>query len=945
MKKGITYLLFLFLICPLYNIGQNKINNYEYWFDNNYAGKTSVNITPVSYLNLSTAIVTTGVNNGLHVLHIRFKDASSHYSGTLSQFFQKLPSSASTTKQITAYEYWFDNDYLDKTYSTVTPQTSFQLLGNLNASSLQAGLHVVHIRFKDDGGGWSSVLSQFIQKVSGGTSVTNEINAYEYWFDNNYAGKVLQTVTAQTELQLLTPIDAHLLNDGLHIFHVRFRDIGNSWSLVLSQFIQKIPSGSSLSNEIIAFEYWFDNNYAGKVLQTVTAQSELQVLASINAQTINDGLHVFHVRFEDKINAWSSVISSFFIKSGQGSAISNVITNYRYWFDMADSVMFNVQLPVHSNILLLNSPLNLSVIHKGIHIIHFQFLDSLKQWSCVTSDSMYKYPTVTAAFTPSETILCDSGLVNLTNKSSIDADTFKWVFDDGTTSDSINATHYFSTYGTHPVKLIAYDTTMGVKDTTVMNITVVHSPVVHLGNDTAVCPPGITLNAWYPHCTYLWSNSSTDSILNVSSSGTYTVTVTNQYGCSNTAERTVTINSNPIASATSNSAICAGHTLDLSAGSGTNYIFSWSGPNSFSSSNQYPAILNATTTDAGTYTVTVTISTTGCSATAQTTVTINTNPVATASSNSAICAGNTLDLTSGGGSTYNWSGPNSFSSTNQNPAITSATTSASGTYTVTVTNSTTGCSSTAQTIVTVNSNPAATASSNSPICAGKTLNLASGGGTNYNWSGPNSFTNVNQNPAITSATTSASGTYTVTVTNSTTGCSATANTNVTINPLPVIHLGNDTTICLYHTITLSAGSGFSSYHWNTGQTTQTITVGTTGTYSVQVGNSFGCIGADTIHVSVDTCAGIAEYNRNDFISIFPNPNNGLYYIKALTDFNDAVDIKITDLSGRLLFHKGNNLLIKDEVLPIDNEKCASGVYMLYLTSESVRIIQKIIIDH
>ena len=50
----------------------------------------------------------------------------------------------------------------------------------------------------------------------------NTINRYEYWFDNNYAGKVLQTVTAQSQVQLLTAIDGNSLANGLHVFHVKF---------------------------------------------------------------------------------------------------------------------------------------------------------------------------------------------------------------------------------------------------------------------------------------------------------------------------------------------------------------------------------------------------------------------------------------------------------------------------------------------------------------------------------------------------------------------------------------------------------------------------------------------------------------------------------------------------------------------------------------------------
>ena len=267
-------------------------------------GKLSVGTTPVTTLSLNASIATAGINNGLHIFHIRFKDDSS-YSSTLSQFFQKLPISSSITKQVVAYEYWFDNNYAGKVYQSVTAQSELQLIDSIHTQTLNEGLHVFHIRFMDKENSWSSVLSQFIQKVSVSNVLNNKINAYEYWFDNNYAGKVLQTVTAQSELQLIDSIHTQTLNEGLHVFHIRFMDKENSWSSVLSQFIQKVPVSNVLNNKINAYEYWFDNNYAGKVLQTVTAQSELQLIDSIHTQTLNDGLHVFHIRFMDKENSWS----------------------------------------------------------------------------------------------------------------------------------------------------------------------------------------------------------------------------------------------------------------------------------------------------------------------------------------------------------------------------------------------------------------------------------------------------------------------------------------------------------------------------------------------------------------------------------------------------------------------------------------------------------------
>jgi gliding motility-associated-like protein len=63
-----------------------------------------------------------------------------------------------------------------------------------------------------------------------------------------------------------------------------------------------------------------------------------------------------------------------------------------------------------------------------------------------------------------------------------------------------------------------------------------------------------------------------------------------------------------------------------------------------------------------------------------------------------------------------------------------------------------------------------------------------------------------------------------------------------------VELGPDTSLCDGMTLLLDAGNGFQTYTWNTGEITQTISVSSTGTYSVQVSNFAGCIAADSIHV-------------------------------------------------------------------------------------------------
>lgn len=159
-----------------------------------------------------------------------------------------------------------------------------------------------------------------------------------------------------------------------------------------------------------------------------------------------------------------------------------------------------------------------------------------------------------------------------------------------------------------------------------------------------------------------------------------------------------------------------------------------------------------------------------------------------AGNNGPICQGQTLNLsaTSIAGATYQWAGPNGFSSTLQNPSITNASAAASGSYSVIATVN--GCSSQMQTtFATVNATPQTPAATATPgtACEGNTVNLSATliSGANYSWTGPGGFTSNLQSPVINNIQVSDAGTYNVTANVS--GCtSATGSVAVAVNPNP-----------------------------------------------------------------------------------------------------------------------------------------------------------------
>jgi gliding motility-associated-like protein len=253
-----------------------------------------------------------------------------------------------------------------------------------------------------------------------------------------------------------------------------------------------------------------------------------------------------------------------------------------------------------------------------------------------------------------------------------------------------------------------------------------------------------------------------------SSPGTYTVTNTipASGGCPAINE-TSSITISPLQNAAfsySSSSYCQSSTNPspvVSGVSGGSFTASPVGLNL----NPGTGLITLSTSSINTYTVTYT--TPGpCANSSTTTVTITTSPVAVASGPGSVCEGSSINLTSSGGSTYNWSGPGIFTSGSQNPIISSATPANSGTYTVTASNG--GCADTAQVNVLVNPTPVVYAGADEIIFSGNAVNLNAAGGTSYSWTPSTGLSCSNCPDPVASPT----ETTTYCVTSSNNGCSA-----------------------------------------------------------------------------------------------------------------------------------------------------------------------------
>jgi hypothetical protein len=390
----------------------------------------------------------------------------------------------------------------------------------------------------------------------------------------------------------------------------------------------------------------------------------------------------------------------------------------------------------------------------------------------------------------------------------------------------------------------------------------------------------ITLTASGGGSTYQWTlsgaNMGNTASINATTQGTYIVSSTGTNGCVGTSSIVITRNiTQPtiIRSQTFAVVTCASPTATFTASGAATY--SWTGPNGFSTTGNSPSI---TVSNAGTYIVTGTGSN-GCTASSNISVNSNkVNPSVSVNAPSTVlnCIGTGRNIFSSGilADSYSWTGPNSFASTASSIFAT-----APGIYTVTVTNSSNGCTATESQMISEDKTPPnITVSPPSPVltCTNLSFTATASGAVQYDWTGPNGFVAANS-PSITS---SQAGTYVVTGMGQN-GCTASVNVVVTENKTaPTVSISPTSAVltCTNPSTSVTA-SGASSYSWSGSggftSTSATVSINTAGTYRVRGTGTNGCTATVNIIITDDKTAPTVSISPTSAILTCTNPSTSI----------------------------------------------------------------------
>ncbi|NQU34550.1 MAG: gliding motility-associated C-terminal domain-containing protein [Bacteroidetes bacterium] len=224
----------------------------------------------------------------------------------------------------------------------------------------------------------------------------------------------------------------------------------------------------------------------------------------------------------------------------------------------------------------------------------------------------------------------------------------------------------------------------------------------------------------------------------------------------------------------------------------------------------------------------------------------------------------------------------------------------------------------------------------SEICQAETLNLEAhvwfgNGGTTYLWTEPNGDTSSNMNLIIHNMQPSHAGTYSVIATD-TVDCYSEVSVDVIIYPTLFPDFAVQDSIFMDDPFDLDAGTGFSHYLWNTGDTTQTLWINNDGWYSAKVESVDGCIGEDSSYVVFSSPPELIKmYFPNAFT---PNGDGLNDEFKPVTNTIDIAPFTL------LIYNRWGALIYQTNDISqgwdgkLDGELCLPGAYVYKIAYSS-----------
>ncbi|MGB3077156.1 MAG: PKD domain-containing protein, partial [Chitinophagales bacterium] len=705
--------------------------------------------------NSALEVITTNnsgstLTNGAHTLNIRVKGNDGSWSPLFTTVIAVDTALAIPNLHITAGEFWWDENM-----AGAIPLISFDgsfndafeiVINNAALIPPSSGFHKMNIHVQGLDGNWSNTFSTILSVEQAIVAGSFYITMGEFWWDND-TNNTTQLISFDGTFNdaFETIVNNGTVNPpsgGFHKLNIRVKGFDGNYSNTFSSIISVEQPITATTFKITMGELWWDND-TNNTIQLISfdgtfndAFETLITNGSINPPSA--GFHKLNIHAKGFDGSFSNTFSTI-ISVEQPITVREVkIISAQYWWD-ADStnaqIMFAFDGSFNSAFEQITASANSGLTGSGFHLLNVRAKSFDNNWSNTMKSMVFVDPCIsspTVSVTPSTPQQICTGSSILLSAVPNNLVSYTWIR--GAVTVGSGPTYSTSEPGFY--KVIGYDANgcPGQSAYVQVDTTSANSVTITPLSATTFCAgANVTLVASGGFSQYVWSNGATSQSINVTATGTFTVSGTSGAGCSATSQPlTVTVNPNPAIptiNITGSTAFCMGGSVLLTSSAANSYLWNDGGSTTQS--------INATST--GAYFVTVS-NIYGCQATNTTPVIVDVhNPTISVypAGPLTVCNYNQASLAvyaTGTNLSFQWmeSGNDINGATNA-----SFNTSIAGNYSCRVTDGL-GCTATSNVVaVTFVAPPVVTItpSGSTSICSTGSVDLtASPSGLNYYWS-------------------------------------------------------------------------------------------------------------------------------------------------------------------------------------------------------------------
>ncbi|HTB06460.1 MAG TPA: SprB repeat-containing protein, partial [Bacteroidia bacterium] len=373
----------------------------EYFFDNDpgFGNGTSISFASGDSVTVTNQSIPVGsLTSAIHVIGVRVKDSSGHWSLYAAQnFYVQPPVTLSPPVQIVSAEYFFDKDP-GQGYGT--PLVTGSAADSVNVSqlisvaSLSTGYHNVFIRTENALGQWSLYEGRsFYVQPSVVLQPVSQIVSAEYFFDKDPGqgyGTSIATGAPADSVNISTSESIASLTTGYHSVFIRTQNAAGQWSLYQGQnfFISAPITAPAAPAKIIAAEYFFDKDpgqgYGTSI--AVTKGDSVNYTNVLSVGSLTSGFHSIFIRTQDTAGRWSLYQGqNFYVQPTVVITKPSKIVAAEYYFDFDpyNGVGNGSSIPgvIKADSVNDTQLLNASALSLGVHNILIRVKDSIGHWS------------------------------------------------------------------------------------------------------------------------------------------------------------------------------------------------------------------------------------------------------------------------------------------------------------------------------------------------------------------------------------------------------------------------------------------------------------------------------------------------------------------------------------------------------------------------------------